>query len=307
MKGTTREYLAVLVTYSLLFMNAHQLLGGCDPPCDDCEDCDIEDCECVWEGCPSCGRCRYCDNNCDCQWRGNCRYDSHCEDCYSCPTPSCNCTYDCDPNQFCCDGTCCNNGETCCDGACCDPNTETCCGTSDCCNNYSEICCDDTICCDWTEGEICCNGTCCNGSCCDSWDCEHCVSGSCEPCLSKASDYEELQECSAVPDPDWTPQPNGCSSPLSGDNPAWIWCGEASSFLGPCNTHDTCYQTCGSSKYNCDEQFSQCLAVVCAPLSGTCKSKCQEWADTYAGAVVLWGLPYWENDQVDACACCDCE
>ncbi len=163
MKGTTREYLAVLVTYSLLFMNAHQLLGGCDPPCDDCEDCDIEDCECVWEGCPPCGRCRYCDSNCDCQWRGNCRYDHQCPDCYTCPTPSCNCTYDCNPStQFCCDGTCCNNGTTCCDGACCDPdNCMECDGQGNCVSR-----CADCM--------ICVAGDCVDIQCAILGECEEC-------------------------------------------------------------------------------------------------------------------------------------
>ena len=83
-------------------------------------------------------------------------------------------------------------------------------------------------------------------------------------------------------------------------------CVEASSFLNACNEHDKCYQACGSSKYDCDYQFSQNLASVCAPFSGDCEDACDWWADTYAGAVVLWGQPYWEDDQVLACVCCDC-
>jgi len=132
MKGTTREYLAVLLACSLLLSTfSVPARAGCEPPCDDCEECDIEDCECVWEGCPSCGRCRYCDSSCDCQWVGNCRYDSDCPDCHTCPTPECNCEYQCNPDncQTCVNGSCqvCGGDpDKCCDnGTCVDKCTNT--------------------------------------------------------------------------------------------------------------------------------------------------------------------------------------
>jgi hypothetical protein len=200
--------------------------------------------------------------------------------------------------EVCVDGDCeseCSSAENCCNG--------------ECCNNYSGICCGDNECCHWTEGEVCCVDTCCNPACCDSSECEHCVEGECEPCLSKPADYDELEACTGeiVPDPTWTPQPNGCSSP-TGNNPAGGVCGEASSFLSACNTHDTCYQTCNSNWSACDGDFYQDMMGICAPLSGTCKSVCEWWAGTYytfvsGGA----GLEAWKEDQVDACACCYCE
>jgi hypothetical protein len=317
MRKTTPKSKAVLVTSLLsIFIFVKPALAW-PPPCPGC---------CYWDGytcwpdesaCDACYSCVSCECEPDCQ-PGECCYGDTCVT--SCPYGGCcnegACVTTC-PYGDCCNGTCCSAGEECCGGECCDPDdccddqeccdaSETCCN-GECCNNYSGICCDGQECCDWTIGEVCCDGKCCDADCCDSWDCEHCVSGTCEPCLEKASDYEELMQCSGaiVDDPDWTPQPNGCSSP-SGNNPAWYACGEASSFLNACNAHDTCYQTCGSSKYNCDEQFSQNLAAVCAPFSGDCEDACDWWAETYVGAVVNWGLPYWKDGQVNACACCDC-
>jgi hypothetical protein len=104
------------------------------------------------------------------------------------------------------------------------------------------------------------------------------------------------------------PQPNGCSSPLpNADNPAGYVCGEASSFLNACNAHDTCYQTCNSNKTECDGSFDWNLWNVCNPLSGECRAACDYWKTIYVGAVVNWGQPSWEGDQVNACACCGCQ
>jgi hypothetical protein len=91
------------------------------------------------------------------------------------------------------------------------------------------------------------------------------------------------------------------------NRPAGDECGEASSFLEACDAHDTCYQTCGSSRISeCESVFSNALAVVCAPFSGDCAKDCDDWADAYAGAVGLYGQGAWENAQVAACACCEC-
>lgn len=275
----------ILVFFSFLIFPGLSSESTATPPaCPDCYYWDYYECECVW-GCGSGSCCG-----------GDCCYNECCNDVC------------CGEDQECCGGECCDPDD-CCGDDCCGGN-ETCCG-DECCNNYSGLCCEGTNgteCCEWTIDEVCCDGECCNGSCCDSLDCEHCVSGDCKPCLEKASDYEELTGCSGtiVPDPDWTPQPNGCSSPL-GDNPAYYACGEASSFLDACNDHDTCYQTCNSSRVlGCDANFSSALGAVCEPLSGDCKDTCNFWADNYAGAVINWGQGAWESGQVNACACCDC-
>ena len=112
-----------------------------------------------------------------------------------------------DANEICClDGTgkCCNwaTGESCCEGNCCDAG-KYCCqeGTGKCCDVGKDCCAGK--CCD--AGRDCCAGTCCDSRCCNSFDCEHCVSGSCEPCLRKVGTYAELQQCNKVPDPTWIP------------------------------------------------------------------------------------------------------
>ncbi|KAK7814570.1 hypothetical protein U0070_005873 [Myodes glareolus] len=53
--------------------------------------------------------------------------------------------------------------------------------------------------------------------------------------------------------------PNGCGSPLFGVHlnigiPSLTKC---------CNQHDRCYETCGKSKSDCDEEFQYCLSKIC--------------------------------------------
>jgi hypothetical protein len=154
-------------------------------------------------------------------------------------------------------------------------------------------------------------------NCCDSWECRHCVNGTCQPCLRKAATYAELQECShVVDDPATEPVPNGCSLPyilsrLTGidpDNPTGC---PDTSFLGPCNAHDECYQTCGRNKDNCDDDFlgevepPSGMLGICA--GSSCAYRCSSfYATAYYNAVCDHGLTAWQNDQVIACACCDC-
>ncbi|XP_074849556.1 caspase-6-like isoform X4 [Carettochelys insculpta] len=59
--------------------------------------------------------------------------------------------------------------------------------------------------------------------------------------------------------------PNGCGSPLFGVNfdigiPSMTKC---------CNQHDRCYDTCGSKKNDCDEQFQYCLSKICREVQKT--------------------------------------
>ncbi len=214
---------------------------------------------------------------------------------------------------------CCDSGEECCKGDCCDPDDCKSCIGGSCvmCNGDPDMSCCDGECFNFYT-HMCCGGNICRQPCCDDWDCKHCVEGTCLPCLSKPSDYEELMECSGtiVDDPDTEPETNGCSVPyficylfqINCNNPAEEECGEASSFLEACDAHDTCYQTCGSDRIgSCDASFSSNLWLVCNPLSGQCRVDCLWWRDKYVGAVLLFGEGAWEDDQVNACACCDCE
>ena len=203
----------------------------------------------------------------------------------------------------CCYGTCCNSGEDCCDDLICyDTSTKKCCnqGTGHTCQKSP-------------VNMTCCAGDCCNESCCNSSDCEHCDSWACEPCLRKASNYEELEGCSkVVDDPDHTPTPNGCGpegGPSVPDNPTGC---EDTSFLGACNEHDECYGTCGSNKSTCDDVFlgevygETCTGMLCICSESSCAPACFEFADLYYGAVGGWGESAWKSAQVSACACCDC-
>jgi len=119
-----------------------------------------------------------------------------------------------------------------------------------------------------------------------------------------------------VDDPSWTPQPNGCSVPwhincifhicaTDKNNPAGC---ENTSFLDSCNEHDECYQTCDiDNKDTCDGEFYSNLAGVCLDVpAGECHDDCIDWASWYVWAVEEHGDDAWQDDQVAACACCDC-
>ena len=140
------------------------------------------------------------------------------------------------------------------------------------------------------------------------------------------NDQSDLDNCTnRVTDPGYGgPVPNGCSSPY-GNNPTrdcpypptCFGTNEDcvnTSFLGPCNTHDTCYGTCngtgGYGKYSCDVTFGADMHVVCNALTGdeydSCYDDCDWWADTYAIAVYLVGQSAYDNGQIAACSCADC-
>ena len=267
------------------FWNGHQCVpsGNCVTDCD-CEDCsNCVECHCEYQ----CNDCEVCDGYCKCIGvKVNCLYDC--------------CTYVDDwyvfssgftgPNSYCVHWSAPGGDPSSGIGAYFQTHWDTpgvkevtvstSCGSSD-ANNVNV----------------------CRRPCCDSWDCQHCVSGSCEPCLEKASNYEELMACSnVVPDPDWIPSPNGCSSPLPNpDNPTG--CSDTS-FLEACNAHDVCYQTCNSNKDNCDNAFLDEMLEIC--MGSSCAPRCSEFAIIYYGAVHNYGDSAYQNDQVAACACCDC-
>ncbi|MBN2456448.1 MAG: hypothetical protein JXB29_07955 [Sedimentisphaerales bacterium] len=88
------------------------------------------------------------------------------------------------------------------------------------------------------------------------------------------------------------------------NNPAGC---ENTSFLNSCKAHDTCYQTCNiNNKSSCDTGFSNNLSAVCSGAEGECQDDCIYWAAWYVWAVEEHGDDAWEDDQVEACACCDC-
>ncbi|KAJ0005061.1 hypothetical protein NQD34_011275 [Periophthalmus magnuspinnatus] len=100
------------------------------------------------------------------------------------------------------------------------------------------------------------------------------------------------------------PEPNGCSSSLVGFQldlgiPAMTQC---------CNQLDSCYDTCGTSKYDCDSNFRSCLHGICSDLKkslglGTQYQTCESMADGLFNTVWTLGCRPYMNSQRAACIC----
>jgi len=159
----------------------------------------------------------------------------------------------------------------------------------------------------------------CDGK--STWDSEYVVIVEYTP----IEDLNDLENCqNRIRTPGYTPPTNGCSAPM-GNNPArdcphppaCFGTNEdcvSTSFLGPCNTHDTCYGTCngtsGYGKYDCETTFGADMHAVCNSLTGdeydSCYDDCDWWADTYVTAVYIVGQSYYDAGQVAGCSCVDC-
>uniref|UniRef100_A0A672ZLT6 Phospholipase A2, group XIIB n=2 Tax=Sphaeramia orbicularis TaxID=375764 RepID=A0A672ZLT6_9TELE len=106
------------------------------------------------------------------------------------------------------------------------------------------------------------------------------------------------------------PEPNGCSSSLVGFQvnaaldlgiPAMTQC---------CNHLDICYDTCGTSKYDCDAKFRSCLHDICSDLKkslgfGSKVQACESMADALYNTVWTLGCRPYMNSQRAACFCQD--
>ncbi|XP_023137398.1 group XIIB secretory phospholipase A2-like protein isoform X2 [Amphiprion ocellaris] len=100
------------------------------------------------------------------------------------------------------------------------------------------------------------------------------------------------------------PDPNGCSSSLIGFQldlgiPAMTKC---------CNQLDTCYDTCGTSKYDCDSEFRTCLHGICSDLKKSLGfvskvQACESMADALYNTVWTLGCRSYMNSQRAACVC----
>lgn len=100
------------------------------------------------------------------------------------------------------------------------------------------------------------------------------------------------------------PEPNGCSSSLIGLQldlgiPAMTKC---------CNQLDVCYDTCGTSKYDCDSKLRECLHDICSDLNKSLgfQSKvqaCESMADALYNTVWTLGCRPYMNSQRAACLC----
>ncbi|KAL0983722.1 hypothetical protein UPYG_G00131850 [Umbra pygmaea] len=105
-----------------------------------------------------------------------------------------------------------------------------------------------------------------------------------------------------------TPQPDGCVSELLGFQvddsfdlgiPAMTQC---------CNQLDSCYDTCGSNKYQCDTKYRWCLHTICSDLKKSLgfvsKVKaCESVADALYNTVWTLGCRSFMNSQREACYC----
>ncbi|XP_070697659.1 group XIIB secretory phospholipase A2-like protein [Pempheris klunzingeri] len=100
------------------------------------------------------------------------------------------------------------------------------------------------------------------------------------------------------------PEPDGCSSSLVGFQldlgiPAMTQC---------CNQLDVCYDTCGTSKYDCDSKFRSCLHHICSDLNKSLGfvskvEACESMADTLYSTVWTLGCRPYMNSQRAACVC----
>ncbi|CAN9499927.1 unnamed protein product [Ophioblennius macclurei] len=100
------------------------------------------------------------------------------------------------------------------------------------------------------------------------------------------------------------PEPNGCSSSLIGFQldlgiPAMTKC---------CNQLDVCYDTCGTSKHDCDSKFRTCLHGICSDLNKslgfqTKVPACESMADALYNTVWTLGCRPYMNSQRAACFC----
>jgi len=144
MKKTARKPIAIFLTCLLLLSNLKlpAAVAGCLDWCGWCYTC--EDCECVYDGCPRCGSCRYCGSDCRCRNYGDCW--GGCPTCESCVNCYCQCNSECG-----CDGKTCS-GCCVCSNCSCVPNHSNCdeancykCENCNCvyrCNPDTQVCCD---------------------------------------------------------------------------------------------------------------------------------------------------------------------
>ena len=108
--------------------------------------------------------------------------------------------------------------------------------------------------------------------------------------------------------------PGGATPQADPNNPATTnGCGPSSfplagpsfSFLECCNQHDICYETCGSSKIACDNDFYTCMFCSCGAEYDDFFSQlaCEELACSYFQAVDEFGCSAFGAAQEQACIC----
>ncbi|KAG9332359.1 hypothetical protein JZ751_015028 [Albula glossodonta] len=75
-----------------------------------------------------------------------------------------------------------------------------------------------------------------------------------------------------------------------------------------CNQHDRCYDTCGSDKHDCDEQFQFCLETICRNVQRTLGlshsvQACETAVNLLFDAVMHLGCKPYLDSQRASCMC----
>ena len=106
-----------------------------------------------------------------------------------------------------------------------------------------------------------------------------------------------------VANPDHAPTSNGCGTaqfPISGKIGAVD--------LAPaCNRHDLCYDSCDTTKDECDQAFLTEMGAICAAGNangGASLESCLARADAFHGVVRAFGEGAYADAQAVACRCC---
>ncbi|XP_051233159.1 group XIIB secretory phospholipase A2-like protein isoform X1 [Dicentrarchus labrax] len=111
------------------------------------------------------------------------------------------------------------------------------------------------------------------------------------------------------PRPGYQPsEPDGCTSSLVGFQVNSALDLGVPAMTNCCNQLDICYDTCGTSKYDCDSNFRSCLHGICTDLNkslgfGSKVQACESMADTLFNTVWTLGCRPYMNSQRAACIC----
>ncbi|KAB1282476.1 Group XIIA secretory phospholipase A2, partial [Camelus dromedarius] len=75
-----------------------------------------------------------------------------------------------------------------------------------------------------------------------------------------------------------------------------------------CNQHDRCYETCGKSKNDCDEEFQSCLSKICRDVQKTLGlaqhvQACETTVELLFDSVIHLGCKPYLDSQRAACRC----
>jgi len=105
---------------------------------------------------------------------------------------------------------------------------------------------------------------------------------------------------SKPPAPPKPPRPSGCGS---GWSERLVPDAFITDFLPPCQTHDACYEKCGSSKPNCDFDFYEDLSQQCSGAPWGLRSICGLAARGYLAGVWWGGGGAFTDAQNKSCGC----